>query len=154
MTEQWWHIVQRILLCWSLICLPFVRRDTNQTWAIEWFVFLFLSFSFPLYFLSFYSHTMSFFCQIRSLSLALHICTATKTTTTTTRKTTIFFYVLFFSFLHIDIFIYSIQSLTLRWKKEERKKGRTFTTTAIKFMYILSLCSLFFASVIFSISSH
>ena len=32
LSEQWWHIVEWIfLLCWSLICLPFVfvRRDTK-----------------------------------------------------------------------------------------------------------------------------
>ena len=46
-----------ILLCWSLICLPFVRRDTNQTWAVEWFVFLFL-----LFLLLFFFHSSVTLC--------------------------------------------------------------------------------------------
>jgi hypothetical protein len=117
--------------------LPSVRSSRFKPNVGSRVIRLSLSLPFSLSFsFSFYSHTMSFFCQIWSSSFASYICTATKTTTSTTMKTTIFSFV-FFSFLHIDIHIY------IRFIRspsgERKKKGRTFATTAIKFIYILSL---------------
>jgi hypothetical protein len=98
--------------------LPSVRSSRFKPNVGSRVIRLSLSFPFSLFFFSFYSHTMSFFCQIRSSSFASHICTATKTTTTMTMKTTIFSFVFFFSFLHIDTYIRFIRS-----PSGERRKG-------------------------------
>ena len=132
------------LLCWSLICLLFVRFDWKQTWAIEWFVFLF-SFSRKFFFLSFsfFSHTVSFFCQIRTSSCIFMLCTATKTTTTAMKTITIRTNTRFFSlsFLHTVTYIYirfiRSPSGEEKRKKERKKRVAPFATTAIKFVHIL-----------------
>lgn len=103
MTEQWWHIVWRNFIM-LISNLPSVRSSRYKPNVGSRVIRLSLSsFSSPL-FLSFFSHTMSFFCQIRTSSLVSYICTATKTTTL---KTTIFSFVFFFSFLHKGIHTYT-----------------------------------------------
>jgi len=152
MTEQWWHIVWRILLCWSIICLPFVRRDTNQTWAIQWFVFLFL-------FLPFFHSTVTL-CPSLSNTIVVacfaHMYSHQDDDDDKRLQSSPSF---FFSFLHKDTHIYIFDSFVNPQVKERREeKGRTFATTAIKFMHIFFLLVflLFFASIIFSfsVSSH
>jgi hypothetical protein len=100
--------------------LPSVRSSRFKPNVGNRVIRLSLSFPFCLFF-SFYSHTMSFFCQIRSSTLVSRICTATKTTTTTmTIEDYKLLLRIFFSFLHIDTYIHSIYSFTLRWKKKKR----------------------------------
>lgn len=130
------------LLCWSLICLPFVRFDWKQTWAIEWFVFLFSSPFSRNFFLSFsfFSHTMSFFCQIRTSSFlscifSFYVQPPRRRGRRWRPSQSVHIRVLFlfFSFLHTVTYTHSIYSFTLRWREKEKKKetGRTFATTAI-----------------------
>jgi len=118
MTEQWWHIVWRILLCWSLICLPFVRRDTNQAWAIQWFVFLFL-------FLPFFHSTVTL-CPSLSNTIVVacfaHMYSHQDDDDDKRLQSSPSYSFFFRFFTKTHTYIYSIHSFTLRWKKEERKR--------------------------------
>jgi hypothetical protein len=128
--------------------LPSVRRDSNQTWAVEWFVFLFFFLS-HFFFHSTVTPCPSFVKYDRRRSFASHICTATKTTkATTTMKNTIFSSIFFFSFLHIDIYKFIFDSFVHPQVKEKEKKR----VAPLPQRQLNTCLSLFFASVIFFLS--
>jgi hypothetical protein len=121
-----------------------------------------------LFFFPFFSHTMSFFCQMQSSSLASYICTATKTTTTTTPRTTtttttttstnttdLPYTFSFFPPLFVSIRRHA-HIRFIRSPSGERRKGRKGSHLChngnLIHMHIVSFSRLFFASVIFSFS--
>jgi hypothetical protein len=135
------RIANFIMLIYNL---PSVRSSRFKPNVGNRMIRLSLSLSLSLSFILQSHHVL--LLSKRSSSLTSRICTATKTTT---MKTTIFF-AFFFSFLHINTYIFD-SFVHPQVKERKEKKGRTFATTASKFMYILSPSTLFFASVIFSL---
>lgn len=129
-----------VLLCWSLICLPFVRLDSKQTWAIEWFVFLF-SFVFFFFFSSLFHSSVtpcpSFVKYERRRSFRiLYVQPPRRRRRRRWRLQSSLSYFFSFSFVSPYRHVHSMQSFTLRWREKEKNEGRTFATTAIKFMPI------------------